>query len=101
MRNSFLYKKGKLRTFLYFSKGASSRTRTRIETFSIRRTSRRKPYIEIGEKGPLASLEDSYRPRDRSISTLADDLVVDLTSCIKLAVEKAIPKSRTYKFSKL
>ena len=59
------------------------------------------PYIEIGEKGPLASLEDSYRYKNRSLSILADDLVVDLTSCIKLVVEKAIPKSRTYKFSKL
>ena len=59
------------------------------------------PYIEIGEKGPLASLEDLYRLRDKSISTLADNLVVDLTSYIKLVVEKAIPRSRTYEFSKL
>jgi hypothetical protein len=32
---------------------------------------------------------------------LADNLVVDLTSCIKLVVEKAIPRSRTCEFSKL
>ena len=42
-----------------------------------------------------------YRLRDKSISTLADNLVVDLTSCIKLAVEKAIPRSRACEFSKL
>ena len=61
------------------------------------------PYIEIGEKGPLASLEDSYIPRarDRSLSILVDNLVIDLTSCIKLATEKAIPRSRTCEFSKL
>jgi len=57
--------------------------------------------MEIGEKGPLASLEDLYRLRDRSISTLADNIVIDLTSYIKLALEKAIPRSRTYEFSKL
>jgi len=62
---------------------------------------RENSYIEIGEKGPLASLEDSYRPRDRSLSTLVDNLVIDLTSGRKLVVEKAIPRSRTYKFSKL
>jgi len=28
---------------------------------------------------------------------LADNLVIDLTSYIKLIVEKAIPRSRTYK----
>ena len=59
------------------------------------------PYIEIGEKGSLASLEDSYRPRDRSLSILVDNLVIDLISGIKLAVEKAIPRFKTYKFSKL
>ena len=59
------------------------------------------PYIEIGEKCPLASLEDSYRLRDRSLSILVDNLVIDLTKGIKLAAEKAIPRSRTYKFSKL
>jgi len=59
------------------------------------------PYIEIGEKGPLASLEDFYRFRDKSLSILADNLVVDLTSCIKLTVEKAIPRSRTCEFFKL
>jgi len=58
------------------------------------------PYIEIGEKGPLASLEDSYRPRDKSLSIPVDNLARDLISCIKLAVEKAIPRSRTCKFSK-
>ena len=58
------------------------------------------PYIEIGEKGPLASLEDFYKPRDRSLSTLVDNLVIDLTSYIKLVVEKAIPRSRTCEFSK-
>ena len=60
------------------------------------------PYTEIGEKGPLASLEDSYisRTRDRSLSILVDNLVIDLTSGIKLAVEKAIPRSRTCEFSK-
>ena len=58
------------------------------------------PYIEIGEKGPLASLEDFYRLRDKSLSTLVDNLVIDLTSCIKLAAEKAIPRSKTCKFSK-
>ena len=60
------------------------------------------PYIEIGEKGPLASLEDSYIPRarDRSLSTLVDNLVIDFTSGIKLVVEKAISRSRTCKFSK-
>ena len=55
----------------------------------------------MGEKGPLASLEDLYRNRDRCLSTLVDNLVGDLTSCIKLVVEKAIPKSRTCEFSKL
>ena len=59
------------------------------------------PYIEIGKKGPLASLEDLYRPRDRSLSTLVDNLVIDLTSYIKLVVEKSIPKFKIYKFSKL
>ena len=59
------------------------------------------PYIEIREKGPLASLEELYRNRDRSLSTQVDNLVGDLTSCIKLAAKKAIPKSRTCKFSKL
>src|SRR6266571_4010734 len=59
------------------------------------------PYIEIGEKGPLASLEDSYRLRDRSLSILVDNLVIDLTSCIKLVVEKAILRSKTCEFSKL
>ena len=58
-------------------------------------------YIEIGEKGLLASLEDFYRPRNRSLSILVDNLVIDLTRSIKLVVEKAIPRSRTYKFSKL
>ena len=58
------------------------------------------PYIEIGEKGPLATLEDLYRTRDKSLSTLVDNLVIDFTSCIKIAVEKAIPRSKTYKFSK-
>ena len=58
------------------------------------------PYIEIGEKSPLATLEDLYRTRDKSLSTLVDNLVIDLTSCIKLVAEKAIPKSKTYKFSK-
>ena len=62
---------------------------------------RENPYIEIGEKGPLASLEDLYRLRDRSLSTLVDNLVIDLTSYIKLVVEKAIPRSRTCEFSKL
>ena len=41
-----------------------------------------------------------YRNRDKSLSTLVDNLVGDLTSCIKLAAEKAIPKSRTCEFSK-
>ena len=45
------------------------------------------PYIEIGEKGPLVSLEDSYRPRDRSLSTLVDNLVIDLTRGIKLSLD--------------
>ena len=58
------------------------------------------PYTEIGEKGPLASLENSYRLKDKSLSTLVDDLAIDFTSCIKLAAEKAIPKSRTCEFSK-
>ena len=69
-------------------------------TFSTRGTSRRKRYIEIGEKGPLATLKDLYRARDKSLSTLVDNLVIDLTSCIKLAAEKAIPRSKTCKFSK-
>ncbi len=59
------------------------------------------PYIEIGEEGPLATLEDLYRTRDKSLSILVDNLVIDLTSCIKIAAEKAIPKSKTCKFSKL
>jgi len=59
------------------------------------------PYIEIGEKGPLASLEDFYRPRDKSLSTLADNLAIDFTSYIKLVAKKAIPRSRTCEFSKL
>jgi len=59
------------------------------------------PYIEIGEKGPLASLEDFYRPRDKNLSILTDNLAIDFTSCIKLAVKKAIPRSRTCEFSKL
>ena len=42
-----------------------------------------------------------YRSRNRSISTLADDLVIDLTSYIKLAAEKAIPRTRICEFSKL
>ena len=58
------------------------------------------PYIEIEEKGPLATLEDLYRTRDKSLSTLVDNLVIDLTSCIKIVVEKAIPRSKTYEFSK-
>src|SRR6266568_8120694 len=58
------------------------------------------PYIEIGEKGHLASLEDSYRPRDRSLNTLVDNLVIDLTSYIKLVAEKTIPRSKTCEFSK-
>ena len=58
------------------------------------------PYIEIREKGPLASLEELQRNRDRSLSTLVDNLIEDLTTCIKLAAKKAIPKSRTYEFSK-
>ncbi len=58
------------------------------------------PNIEIGEKGPLVSLEDFHRFRDKSLSILVEDLVIDLTSCIKLVVEKAIPKSKIYKFSK-
>src|ERR1700729_3521534 len=48
------------------------------------------PYIEIGEKGPLATLKDLYRSRDKSLSTLVNNLIIDLTSCIKLAAEKAI-----------
>ena len=59
------------------------------------------PYIEIGEEGPLATLEDLYRTRDKSLSTLVDNLVIDLISCIKIAAEKAIPRSKTYKFFKL
>ena len=47
--------------------------------------------IEIGEKDLLVSLKDSYRPKDRSLSTLVDNIVV----------EKAISRSRTYKFFKL
>ena len=58
------------------------------------------PNIEIGEKGPLALLEDFHRFRDKSLSTLAEDLVIDLISCIKLAAKKAIPKSKICKFSK-
>ena len=41
-----------------------------------------------------------YRNRDRSLNTLVDNLVVDLTRCIKLAAEKAIPKARICEFSK-
>ena len=41
-----------------------------------------------------------YRLRDKSLSPLVDNLAIDLTSCIKLAVEKAIPKSRICEFSK-
>ena len=41
------------------------------------------PYIEIGEKGPLVTLKDLYRTRDKSLSTLVDNLVIDLTSCIR------------------
>ena len=59
------------------------------------------PHIEIGEKGPLASLEDFHKFRDKSLSTLAEDLVIDFTSCIKLIAEKAIPKSKICEFSKL
>src|SRR6266568_9154212 len=59
------------------------------------------PSIEIGEEGPLATLKDLYRTRDKSLSILVDNLVIDLTSCIKIAAEKAIPKSKTCKFSKL
>ena len=58
------------------------------------------PYIKIGEKGPLATLEDLYRTRDKSLSILVDSLVIDLTSCIKKAVEKAILRSKIYEFSK-
>ena len=61
---------------------------------------RENPYIEMGEKGPLATLEDLYRTRDKSLSTLVDNLVIDLTSCIKTAVEKAIPRSKICEFSK-
>ena len=49
----------------------------------------------------IASLEDLHRNRDRSLNTLVDNLVVDLTRYIKLVAEKAIPKSRTCEFSKL
>ena len=55
----------------------------------------------MGEKGPLATLEDLYRTRDKSLSTLVDNLVIDLTSCIKTAAEKAIFRSKIYEFSKL
>ena len=55
----------------------------------------------MGEKGPLATLEDLYRTRDKSLSILVDNLVIDLTSYIKLVVEKSIPRSRTCEFSKL
>ena len=58
------------------------------------------PYIKIGEKGPLATLEDLYRTRDKSLSILVDNLVIDLTSYIKIVVEKAIPRSKTCEFSK-
>ncbi len=58
------------------------------------------PYIEIGEKGPLASLEDFHKFKDKSLSTLAEDLVIDLTRCIKLAAKKAIPKSKICEFFK-
>ena len=54
----------------------------------------------MGEKGPLATLEDLYRTRDKSLSTLVDNLVIDLTSCIKTAAEKAIPRSKICEFSK-
>ena len=59
------------------------------------------PNIEIGEKGLLVSLEDFHRFRDKSLSILVEDLVIDLISCIKLAAKKAIPKSKICKFSKL
>ena len=58
------------------------------------------PYIKIGEKGPLATLEDLYRTRDKSLNTLVDNIVIDLTSCIKTAAEKAIPRSKICEFSK-
>jgi hypothetical protein len=58
------------------------------------------PYIEIGEKGPLALLKDFHKFRDKSLSTLAEDLAIDLTSCIKLAAKKAIPESKICEFSK-
>ena len=59
------------------------------------------PYIKIEEKGPLATLKDLYRTRDKSLSTLVDNLVIDLTSYIKTAAEKAIPRSKICEFSKL
>ena len=59
------------------------------------------PYIEIGEKGPLASLKDFHKFKDKNLSILAEDLAIDLTSCIKLAAKKAIPRFKTYEFFKL
>ena len=59
------------------------------------------PYIEIGEEGPLTTLEDLYKTRDKSLSILVDNLVIDFISCIKIAAEKAIPIAKTCEFSKL
>ena len=58
------------------------------------------PYIEIGEKGPLVTLENLYKIRDKSLSILVDNLVIDFISCIKTAAEKAIPRFKICKFSK-
>ena len=55
----------------------------------------------MGEKGPLATLEDLYRTRDKSLSTLVDNLVINLTSYIKIAAKKAILRSKICEFSKL
>jgi len=59
---------------------------------------RENPYIEIGGNSPLASLEDFYRLRGKSIYILVEDRVINLTSYIMLAAEKAIPRSKTYKY---
>jgi len=100
-KSSFFIKKTNWELFFTFLKDQVQELELKTKLLVLEELIGKNPYIKIGEKGPLVSLENSYRFRDNNLSTLVDNLVIDFTSCIKLTAEKAIPRFKTCKFSKL
>ena len=88
-------------TFLYFFlKNQVQELKLKLKLLVLKELVEKNPYIEIGEKGPLTSLKDFYRLRNKSLNILVNNLVLDFTNYIKPVAKKAIFKSKTCEFFK-